>query len=389
MRDFHASPRPVRGARPVLLFVVTEDWYFWSHRSGLATAAKEAGFDVALAARFTHHRERIEALGVQCYPLPFHRDAANPLADLAMLFALSRIIKAARANLVHAVALKPILLCFWALIRFPDLRFCLAVTGLGHLFIADDPFVRVLRLCLRPFLRFLMNHPRSTVILQNEDDLAMLAGERLVTRGHSRLIRGAGVDTVKFGAAPIPQSEVPTVLLPARMLRDKGVVEFIEAVGLMHQRGIAVRGVLVGALDEGNPSALTRPRLEELCRAHGCEWWQHREDMPAVYAEADIVCLPSYREGLPKALLEAASSARPLVATDVPGCREICRQDESGLLVAPRDVEALAAALGQLLADTASRARMGQRAREIVEHEFSAEIVNRQTVALYRELCVT
>jgi glycosyltransferase involved in cell wall biosynthesis len=126
-----------------------------------------------------------------------------------------------------------------------------------------------------------------------------------------------------------------------------------------------------------------------LCRTHGCEWWQHREDMPAVYAEADIVCLPSYREGLPKALLEGASSARPLVATDVPGCREICRQGESGLLVAPRDVEALAAALGQLLADPASRARMGQRAREIVETEFSAEIVSRQTVAIYRELCLT
>jgi glycosyltransferase involved in cell wall biosynthesis len=389
MPDSRSSPRPGYGARPVILFVITEDWYFWSHRSDLATAAMEAGFDVALAARFTHHRERIEALGVRCYPLPFQRAGKNPTADLAMLSALSRVIKSAQASLVHAVAFKPILLCFWALIRFPDVRFCLAVTGLGHLFIADDALVRVLRFCLRPFLRFLMTHPRSTVILQNEDDLAVLAGEHLVTPGEPRLIRGAGVDTVKFRVSPMPQSEVPTVVLPARMLRDKGVVEFIEAVGLLHLRGVAVRGVLVGALDEGNPTALTRPHLEELCRTHGCEWWQHREDMPAVYAEADIVCLPSYREGLPKALLEGASSARPLVATDVPGCREICRQGESGLLVAPRDVEALAAALGQLLADPDSRARMGQRAREIVEREFSAEIVSRQTVAIYRELCLT
>jgi len=326
---------------------------------------------------------------VRCYPLAFQRAATNPVADLVTLFALSRIIKATQARLVHAVAFKPILMCFWSVLRFQDVHFCLAVTGLGHLFIADGTPMRLLRRCLRPFLLFLMTHPRSAVIFQNADDLAALAGERLVTPGHFRLIRGAGVDTVKFAARPAPHNEVPTVVLPARMLRDKGVVEFVEAVGQLRQRGIAVRGVLVGALDEGNPTALTASQLEALCLTHGCEWWQHRDDMPEVYARADIVCLPSYREGLPKTLLEAASSARPLIATDVPGCREICRHGESGLLVAPRDSQALAAALAQLLADPDLRARLGQRAREIVEREFSAELVNRQTVALYRELCGT
>ncbi len=375
------------GKRPLILFVTTEDWFFWTHRSGLALAAIAAGFDVALASRFTHHRARIEALGITCHPLAVHRGAGSPLGDMVTLFELARLVRDTRACLVHAVALKPILMCLWAVMRVPDTRFCFAVTGLGHLFIAQGMPMRALRRVLRPLLRRLMTHPRSTVIVQNKDDLAVLERLRLLIPDRTRLIRGAGVDTVRFPTSPIPRASVPTVVLPARMLRDKGVVEFIEAAGLLRAQGVALRAVLVGALDEANPTALTKRELEALCQAYGCEWWQHREDMPEVYAEADIVCLPSYREGLPKALLEAASCGRPLVATDVPGCREICRQGESGLLVPPRDAQALAAALAILLADPDLRVLMGQRAREIVERDFSSKIINAQTLALYRELC--
>lgn len=375
------------GKRPVILFVTTEDWYFWTHRSGLASAAIAAGFDVVLASRFTHHRARIEALGITCHPIDVHRGARSPLGDVVTLVGLARIIKDTHASLVHAVALKPILMCLWAVVRVPAPRFCFAVTGLGHLFIAQGMAMRALRWALRPFLRRLMTHPRSTVIVQNADDLAVLERLRLLAPERTRLIRGAGVDTDKFLTSPIPRATIPMVVLPARMLRDKGVIEFIEAVGLLRKQGVAIRAVLVGALDEANPTALTKRDLEALCLTHGSEWWHHREDMPGVYAEADIVCLPSYREGLPKALLEAASCGRPLVATDVPGCREICRQGESGLLVPPRDAQALAAALGRLLADPDLRARMGKRAREIVERDFSSEIINAQTLALYRELC--
>ena len=379
---------------PTIFFLVTEDWYFWSHRIDLARAAMRAGYRVTLAARFTSHQARIEAEGIRCVPVAFVRSMGNPLAELKLLFQLARIIAREAPAIVHAVALKPMLLSALAIVRCPATQFCHAVTGLGYLFIAPRPAMRWLRALLKPALSWLLARPNCHVIVQNDDDLATLNANGIVSPRNAITIRGAGVDLNTFTVQPLPtrvtanasQLPAPVVLLPARMLRDKGVYEFTQAAALLHTRGIAATFALVGGLDESNAAALTRPEMDALLSEGHTQWWGHRSDMPAVYASATVVCLPSYREGFPKALLEAAACGRPLVATDVPGCRDICRAGETGTLVPARNAEALADAIAALLADPARCSRYGAAARALVEREFSATIINGETVALYRRL---
>ncbi len=370
-----------------ILFVVTEDWYFWSHRVDLARAACAAGYRVLLATRFTAHRARIEALGIECFDLPFERSLRHPQRDLRLLFALNALIGRERPMLVHLVALKPILLASLALYVRPRVRFVHALTGMGYLFSSSDGLARRIQCLVRPVLKFLLSRPNSHAIVQNDDDLRLLGDELGVeTKSSATLIRGAGVDLERYQPSPLPDTRAPVVLLPARMLRDKGIAEFIAAAALVRARWPAARFVLVGGIDPDNPAAYSQGELQSAIADTGVEWWGHREDMREAYAQASIVCLPSYREGLPKALLEAAASGRPLVATDVPGCRDICRPDVSGLLVPARDAAALAGAIETLLASEDLRARLAAGARALVEREFSSAQVHAATLALYARL---
>ncbi len=373
-------------SRRSLLLLVTEDWYFWSHRRELALAARAAGFDVTLGARFTAHQTRIEALGIHCVPISFVRAMGNPWRELTLLWQIARLIGKRRPTVVHCVALKPILLATLAAAVNPRVSFIYAVTGLGHLFIEESPHNRRLRRVVEPWLRWLFAHKNGHVVVQNDDDRALLTANGLTTASATHLIRGAGVDVAFFTAAPLPRDELPLVVLVARMLRDKGIVEFIEAARLLRARDCRVRMVLVGGVDEANPAALTTDALNRLCAEAQVEWWGHRDDMKSVYHAATLVCLPSYREGLPKALLEAAACGRPLLATDVAGCREICIDGQTGRLVKPRDVQSLAAGIAELAHDHARCAEMGARARQLCEAAFSSTAINAQTVALYQTL---
>ncbi len=367
-----------------LLYVVTEDWYFWSHRIDLACAARRAGYRVLVATRCGAHRERIEARGIECVDLPFERSLRYPLRDLRLLFALSVLLGRERPVLVHLVALKPILLATLALWLRPRTRFVHALTGMGYLFSSGDGLARRLQRIVRPLLRAILRRPNSHAIVQNDEDLRLLHALG-VPATQATLIHGAGVDVAHYAPQP-PAAGPPLVLLPARMLRDKGISEFLDAAPHIRARHPDARCVLVGGLDPDNPAAYSEEELERAACAAGVEWWRHCEDMRAIYAQATVVCLPSYREGLPKVLLEAAASARALVATDVPGCRDVCRSGVSGLLVPARDARALAAAISTLLADTLERERLAQGARALVEREFSSEVVHAATLALYARL---
>ena len=206
-----------------------------------------------------------------------------------------------------------------------------------------------------------------------------------IARENIRLIRGAGVDVRVFDVVPEPEG-TPLVVLPARMLTDKGVVEFVAAARLLKAQGVQARFALVGGTDECNPASVPPASLKDWVDSGTVEWHGRRDDMPAVYRSATLVCLPSYREGLPKALLEAAACGRAIVATDVPGCREIVRHGENGLLVEVRDVAALAKAMATLLSDTATRQAMGAAGRQMVLQEFSEEKVVADTLEIYQEL---
>jgi len=364
-----------------VLFLVTEDWYFVSHRLPLAVAAREAGYEVVVATRVRDKAAAIEAAGVRVIPIKMDRGGMNLPRELATLFRLWRLYRRERPDIVHHVALKPVLLGGLAA-RLAGVRAVVgAVAGLGFLFSGDHRASRVVRL-LQWSLPGLIGRGRA--IAQNPEDAAMLA-DCGIAPSRIHLICGAGVDTAYFSPQPEPPG-IPLVVLPARMLRDKGVAEFVAAARDLRGQGVRARFALVGAPDAANPACISETELRAWAAEGVVEWWGHRDDMRAVYAACHVVCLPSYREGLPKALLEAAACGRPIVATDAPGCREIVRDGENGLLVPVRDAGALAIALRRLLEDGALRRDMGARGREVAVAAFSVEQVVSETLALYREL---
>ena len=366
-----------------LLFVVTEDWYFVSHRLPLAVAAQAAGFDVAVATREGRKADVISSAGIRLIPFTLSRRGGNPLREVV---ALLRLYRREKPDLVHHVALKPVMfgtLAAW-LARVPAQ--VNAVAGLGWLFTSSHGAVRLARPALRWMLARLLNQPHSLTIVQNPEDRALLERSGMSST-RLRLIRGAGVN-VGFFHPVMPPPEPVCIVLVARMLWDKGVGEFVEAARCLTEAGVNARFVLVGDPDPANPASVPESTLRGWHGQHGVEWWGQREDMPSVLQAAHIACLPSfYGEGLPKSLLEAAACGLPIVTTDTPGCREIVRDGVNGLLVPVRDAVALAAALEKLIGNTTLRRGMGEQSRVRVEAEFGLEAVIAQTLAVYREAC--
>ncbi|MGB8276177.1 MAG: glycosyltransferase family 4 protein [Alphaproteobacteria bacterium] len=372
--------------RPKLLYLVTEDWYFCSHRLPIARAARLSGFDVAVATRVRDHGEAIRGEGFRLVPLArLSRRSLNPLRELAALFEIVRVYRRERPDIVHHVALKPVLYGSLAARIAGVPRVVNALTGMGYVFVSRDPTARLLRLVVGLLFRFVLGHGRNRLVLQNPDDARMLIGAGVVDESRVAVIRGSGVDTTRFSPAP-PPSGTPVAILVSRMLWDKGVGETVAAARLLHQRGVPLRVVLVGDTDPENPAAIPAEQLRAWRDEHAVEWLGHRSDVPALLRAAHIAVLPSYREGLPKSLLEAAACGLPLVASDVPGCREIARHGENGILVPPRTEAALADALERLARDPELRAVMGRRGRELAERHFSEGAVAAETLAVYREL---
>lgn len=369
-----------------LFFVVNDTAFFVSHRLPLAVEAREAGFDVHLAALDDGYLDVLERHGITFHPLRINRTGTNLLQDTRLLLQLLQILRLMRPVLIHTVTIKPVIYggisARW--LKIPAL--VSAVSGLGFVFTDGAGRKQLVRRLVRRLYRFALAHGNSRVIFQNPDDLQEFITSGLVPLDRAVLIRGSGVNMALFKPTPEP-SGVPVVVLPARMLWDKGVGEFVEAARLVRTAGIAARFALVGRPPAHNRNSVPREAIEAWVREGIVEWWGFRDDMPAVYAQSHVVCLPSYyREGVPKALIEAAACGRPIVTTDTPGCREIVRHGESGLLVHPRSADSLAEALLQLLYDAECRRRMGQRGRELAATEFALEHVLGKTLATYRDV---
>lgn len=360
-----------------ILFLVTEDWYFVSHRLPLAVAAREAGYEVIVATRVSSHGDVIRNAGLQLVPFELSRRRGNPFTEIARL---TRLYRRIRPTIVHHVALKAVVYGSVAA-RIAGVRNVVnAIAGLGWLFASRALSARMLRPFVRAVMGFLLSSTRT--IVQNPDDFAVLEAVG-VPRHQMSMIRGAGVDTTLF--APNPPLPMPvTVVLVARMLWDKGVGEFVEAARILHREGVAARFVLVGDADLENPACVPEAKLESWRGQNGVEWWGRRDDIPCVLRQAHVACLPSYREGLPKSLLEAAASGLPLVATDTPGCREVVLHGQNGLLVPPRDAAALAGALRELIQNAVLRQSMGRRSRTLAVESFSQRYVIELTLDLYR-----
>lgn len=371
--------------RPKLLYLITEDWYFWSHRLDLAKAAQAAGFDVAIATRVTDHGDEIRREGFRLLPISLVRRSRNPIRECASIQELISLYRRERPHIVHHVALKPILYGAWAAWWAKIPVVINAFAGLGYTFTDRHDRATFLQSVLTWGLKAAVRLNRSMIICQNADDRNWLHERGIATLGQTSIVAGSGVNTEAFTITDPPQG-LPIVILPARMLWDKGIGEFVQAARLLQGKGIRAKFVLVGRCDDDNPAAIPQNQLDEWVREGTVEWWGHREDMARVYAGASLVVLPSYREGLPKVLLEAAACGKSLIATDVPGCRDAVRHQVNGLLVPVRDATALARAIEALLADQPMRERMGKAGRELIVREFSVARITAQMVALYREL---
>jgi glycosyltransferase involved in cell wall biosynthesis len=376
------------GGRPKLVFLVTEDWYFCSHRLPVARAARDAGFEVIVATRVCDHGDAIRGEGFRLLSLPWRRRGDGFAGAVRAVLAIAALYRRERPDLVHHVALKPVVFGGLSLrLAFPTgagrPATIAAVAGFGSVFGAATIFGRVKRRLLGRVLRHLIG--RGRIIVQNPDDRAALAGSG-IEPARLVLIRGSGVDVGHFAPLAEPAGPAVTVALVGRMLRCKGVPDTAAAVRRLRDRGLAIDLLLAGPIDPDNRDSLDDRDLATLAATPGVAWLARVADVREVWRRAAIAVLPATGEGLPKALLEAASCARPMVAADAPGCREIVRDGETGLLVPPGDIEALADALARLAADPARRRAMGAAARALVEREFGDERVARDTLTLYYSL---
>lgn len=375
-----------------ILILVTEGWYFLSHFLDRARGARDVGHEVTVVANLGDARAAIEAEGFRAIDFAIGRRSVSPARQWRAARGLAEIYQREKPDLVHHVALKPVVIGGLAARRARVPRIVSAPTGMGFVFTSKKMLARAMRPLTRSLLHLTLCPPGARVIFQNRDDMDELIDAGLARREAARLIRGSGVDTERFrpreGAAP---DGPPVVTLAARMLWDKGVGEFAAAARILAERGVAARLRLVGDTDVDNPACVAPEQLRRWSRDGLVEWLGHRDDMPAIWAESHIACLPSYREGLPRALLEALAAGLPVVTTDTYGCRDIVETGPdgaglNGVLTPVRDAAALAAAIERLALDPALRQRMGAASRALAEREFSAARIVRETLAVYQEL---
>ena len=368
-----------------LIFFVTEDWYFVSHRMKLALAAKKSGYDVAVITRVIQHGKFIKDSGIRVIPFGMSRKGMNPVTETIQIFKLWGIYNKENPDILHHVAIKPVIYGSIAAKFSRCNNVVNALTGMGYIFISNQLKAKLLRPLVKLAFRVFLNEKNSYLVLQNKDDLNMLLNANLIEPNSTSLIKGSGVDLSEF--YPMKNtSNIPVVMLASRLLWDKGVGEFVEASKILREQNVNARFVLVGDADSDNPSGISLKQLTEWKNSEVIEWWGHSSNMLDSLSKADILCLPSYREGLPKVLLEGASCELPLVATDVPGCREIVRNGENGLLVPVQNATALALALHELINDKDERILMGKKGRKIVEHEFSDKVILEKFLNLYKTI---
>ncbi|MGH8184329.1 MAG: glycosyltransferase family 4 protein [Rhodanobacteraceae bacterium] len=372
----------------VVLFANT-DWYLFNFRRSLALALQGEGYDVLLVSPPGEYGPRLRALGLRWRPLRMNRRSVNPLRESALLMRVADLLRRERPALLHNFTIKCAVYGSLAsrLVRVPAR--INSVDGLGYVFASSDHKARLLRPVVRRLLRSAMGGRRAQLILQNPDDKAAFETLKLVAPGCVDLIPGAGVDCTRYvpcrrGKAPDRQ---PCVLLAARLLWEKGIAEYAEAARTLRAQGRKVRFLLAGMPDPGNPASVPEATLRAWVKEGLIEWLGHVGDMRALYASVDVVVLPSYyREGLPTSLTEAAACGLPLITTDMPGCRDVVTDGKDGLLIAPRDAEALANAVARLLDSPELATRLGNAARAKALALFDERIVNRRTLEVYRTL---
>lgn len=368
-----------------VLYVITEDWFFHSHFLDRAKFMVESGETVGVATRFSTHEEELKTLGFTLFPINFSRHGLNPVNEFITALRIRKVIRQFKPDIAHNIALKPVVTGTIGELLGRQKIIVNALVGMGYIFTSTDTRASLVKPLLSKILKLLLHSRAVHVVIENPDDLASLVSDGFVKSQQISLIQGAGINLDAFPFQPEATDPI-VVTLVSRILRDKGVIEFIEAASQLQTRHPDVVFQIVGEPDPGNPSAIKQSEIDAWQFLPNIRFLGRRNDIANIYKDSHIVCLPSYREGLPKALLEALSSGRPIITTDVPGCREVCHDGVNGLLVPARDGIALAHAIEKLVLNPEMRHAMGLAGRLRAETEFSNEIVCTKTLDRYRKL---
>jgi len=373
-----------------LLFLINDAQFFVTHILPLARAAVAAGYDVHVALPFrgvaldmAAALSSIRASGARLHDLPISRGGMAWLGELTALVMSLRVVWRLRPDILHCITIKPVLYGGLAARLLRVRRVIFFITGLGHVFIAQGVKAGLVRRLVMRAYAMVLPYRRGMTVFENEEDRSLFVSEKLVARQQTVLIPGCGVDSDLFYPASLPPPEPVIVLLPARLQQEKGVREFVAAARMLHEQGVRLRMTMTGYADFDRPGGIRASELQAWCADGIVEWWGHSTTMPQTLRQVHIVCLPSYREGFSKTLIEAAATGLPVITSDVPGCRDAVRAGETALLVAPRDARALADAIRQLLDDPDLRATMGVRGRALAVEEFSEARFIAANMALY------
>jgi len=381
--------------QPVFLFVINHAGVFLTHRLPTAREAQHKGFKVHVAAPasadffqellMSDAVSAIQAEGIMFHDIPLSRRTTQILTELRTVYQLYRLYRQLKPDIVYSSTIKPVIYgsLMARLARLPAV--VNLITGLGYVFSSSGLKAKLLKPAVTIAYKLALGHPNSKVIFQNHDDRTTFVRAKIVKESATAVVKGSGVNLSHYRVVDEPLG-IPIVILASRMLWDKGVAEFVQAAHILHEQGVQARFVLVGDRDPSNPSSIPAENLEAWQSDGVIEWWGWQRDMIQVFARSHIVCLPSYREGMPKVLIEAAACGKPILAADTPGCREIVQHEVNGLLVPVKNAPALAAAMHKLIDDPHLRFQMGLRGRELVEAEFSDEIVVRRTMEICESL---
>lgn len=364
----------------IVLFANT-DWYLFNFRLALAKALRAAGHEVVLLSPPGEWGPRLRAEGFDWRAFRLARRSMNPFTELATATRLAGVYREIRPDVAHHFTIKCVLYGALAARLAGVPRVVSSITGLGHMMLSSSFAARLLRPLILGMHRLLLRG--GDVIFQNHDNLALFERHGLLRHARSHMIPGSGVDPQRFDTAPPPADLPPVVLMMGRLLWAKGVETFVEAARRVRERRPDVEFWLAGERDEGNPDCIPQGRIAAWAAEGHVKFLGHRDDVPALNARATVVALPSHGEGMPRTLLEAAASARPLVASDVPGCREVVCHGENGWLFPVKDAAAMADAILDLLGDPARAREFGAAARRDVEHRYADAINIQRTLSVY------
>lgn len=367
-----------------LLYIINHIDWFWSHRLPLAKGALEDGYDVTVGVTGASGDSNLTRAGFHGAELPASDEGFLPLTILKTIGAIHTMIKQHQPDVVHAITIKYAFMTGLAGLLHKNIKMTHTVAGLGYLFSGEGVKPKMLRFAIGPFMKLAFNRANTKIIFQNPDDRDIFIRRGFVRPERAFLIKGSGVDVSQFSYRPEPSNDIPVVVMPTRLVHDKGVAVFIEAARLLKSRGIQAVFQIAGGETHNNPLAISRAEMEQMVADGAALWLGRVDDMPGLLAACNLVVYPSYyREGIPKVLLEAAATGRAIITTDHPGCREAVSHGGNGLLVPVRDTKATADAIETLLNDHEKRKAMGRNSRELAENQFATDHIVRQTLAVY------